>query len=326
LTPKGSLNLIPGGSSLFARFDANLGRPVQRTLSDGQSIPVPVQNTVLPVPQDRRLDFSLNHRPAGQRFSGHVAAAKEVLRELVEGLNYFLCPIVFLGAFAPQRKPANLLVTTLAVIFLVVLVQFASRSGYVSSRHVIILVCFACFVAARGGGVLVEWLARAWNAGVARVLQPRLVEEPSETRPNVCAIALFGVAVICCMPRAIGRFHPSRQAHVVAGRWLLEHAATGSMVLDSRGWASLYSGLPSYDYNGARLAFENPNLAYVVVEGSELTDDRPRGQTLRYLLGLAGQMVAEFPGEAPSNESVKIFAWHADRIEGGMAQGAMKAN
>ncbi len=101
---------------------------------------------------------------------------------------------------------------------------------------------------------------------------------------------------------------------MAAGRWLAEHAAAGSVVLDSRGWASLFSDLPAYDYNGARLAFEDPRLAYVVIEQSELADNRPRGETLRQLLGLAGQKLAEFPSPNNPGGTVEIFAWHAERL------------
>jgi hypothetical protein len=311
LTPKGSLNFLPGGRSLFARFDAEHGRPAARTFSNGQSVPIPDTSTVLTPPSQESLDFGLNHRTSEKRLLGYLAASTELARELIEGLHYIVGLFVLIGVFFTQRKPANLLCLILAIISLVMLTQFASQSGYVASRHVITLVCVGCYVAARGGWVLAGWLARSWNRlrSGARCLHRYAL---LATRQRRFAVALFVVAALLCLPRTLGSLHQSREAHVAAGHWLLEHAATGSIVLDSRGWASLYSSLPAYDYNGARLAFENPNLSYVVVESEELADDRPRGETLRHLLGVAGQMVAEFPAGGSSGESVKIFAWHSD--------------
>ena len=120
----------------------------------------------------------------------------------------------------------------------------------------------------------------------------------------------------------------SREAHVNAGRWLAQHATAGSVVLDSRGWASLYSGLPAYNYDGARLAFEDPRLSFVVVENAELADERPRGQTLRHLLGVAGQKLAEFPAPGVPGESVAVFAWHPERLaeSASAARSTMRAN
>jgi hypothetical protein len=147
-----------------------------------------------------------------------------------------------------------------------------------------------------------------------------------ETQRRRIAVGLFALAALLCLPRTLGLLHHSRESHIAAGRWLAENAAAGSIVLDSRGWASLYSGLPAYDYNGARLAFENPNLAYVVVESEELADDRPRGETLRHLLGIAGQIVADFPAAGGSNESIKVYAWHPDRLEPNQAGLGLRAN
>jgi hypothetical protein len=357
LTPKGSLNLLPGGTSLFAKFDWNHGRPVARTFNDGRPVPPAAQTSLLP-PADCKLDFGLNHRPDEKRVVGYAGACRELGRELVEGLHYLIGLLVIVGMFFAQRRPANLLCSLLAAGFLIMLVQFASKSGYIASRHVLTLVCLACYIAARGGWVMSGWLARSVVAsgrreapgaaaianyrgdGVARspedspegLLDSRR-DSPDDSRKLIemyqfrFAACLLVLATAFCLPRSLGPLHPSREAHVAAGRWLAEHAAAGSIVLDSRGWVSLYSGLPSYDYHGARLALENPHLAYVVVESSETLDNRPRGQTLRHLLGTAGEIVAEFPAPGVAGESVQVYAWHPDRLEMGRTRDAsLRAN
>jgi hypothetical protein len=318
LTPKGSLNFLPGGRSLFARFDSSQGRPAARTLSDGRPAVPPGGTAELPAPPDFKLDFGLNHRSDEKRTVGFAGACGELGRELIEGLQYVLGPLVLVGIVFAERRPVNLFCSVLALAFLAVIVQFASKSGYVASRHVLTLICLACYVAARGG-----WVVAGWFPSLIRIHTPRSVEG---TQRRV-ATGLLALAVAFCLPRSLGPLHWSRAAHVAAGHWLAEHAAAGSIVLDSRGWVSLFADLPSYDYNGARLAFQDPRLAYVVVESAEVTDDRPRGRSLRHLLEIAGRMVAEFESPAASGESVQIYAWHPTwLVSSEPAQQSIRAN
>lgn len=329
LTPKGSLNLLPGGRTLFAKFDSNQGRPQTRTLSDGQMVAAPTAKTPLIPAHDATLDFARNHRPDHDRLVGYSAAFGELVRELVEGMHYLLGLLVLVGVFFADRKPANLLTSILALIFLAVLVQFASKSGYIASRHVITLVCLGCYVAARGGWVVAGAVAKQWTqwrgvAGEAASAIAQIVDR----RQRLLAAGVLCAAAAFCLPRSLAPLHRSREAHVNAGHWLAEHATADSIVLDSRGWASLYSGLPAYNYDGARLAFEDPRLAYVIVENVELIDERPRGDTLRHLLGIAGHKIAEFPTPGVPGESVEIFAWHPERLaeSARAARPTMRAN
>jgi hypothetical protein len=314
LTPKGSLRYVPGGASLFARFDTNLGRPVLRTFSDGQSVTAPPARVELAPDSRSTLDFSLSHRPDDKRRTGYMAAGYEFVRELAEGLNYFLVPLLVVGVVFFERTPASLLCAILATGSAASIVQFASKAGYISSRHVLTLVALSCFAAAHGGWLVAGWLARRWSRRRAMVATPVMMEVIERWQRRF-AIGLVAVLALAGLPRGLGALHRSRSAHVAAGLWLNQHAEGGSIVLDSRGWASLYSGLPAYDYNGARLAFEDPSLAFVVVESEEVADARPRGETLRHLLGVAGQLVAEFPAPGTGTESVQVFAWHPERLE-----------
>jgi uncharacterized membrane protein YccF (DUF307 family) len=343
LTPKGSINLLPGGRTLFAKFDSSQGSPQTRTLSDGREVgSPPIPTPLIPAP-DGTLSFARNHRPDHERLVGYSAAIRELVRELVEGMHYLVGLLVVLGSFFAERKPANLLASVLALIFLTVLVQFASNAGYIASRHVITLVCLGSYVAARGGWVLAGVCARTWRS--QKGMNPNSAAQASGERDNLdlppffrskkgispislerspgdrnkLDLSYFVAAVLVtaaafCLPRALAPLHTSRYAHVQAGRWLAEHANAESIVLDSRGWASLYSGLPAYNYDGARLAFEDPRLNYVIVESSELADDRPRAATLRYLLGAAAEKIAEFPMHGVPGESVEVFAWNPARL------------
>ena len=328
-TPKRSLNLLPHGAALFARFDTTGGRPALRTLNDGRSIVAPARPTALPPPPDGMLDFALQHRQQEQRSLGYAAAGRELARELVEGLHYVIGMLAVIGVFKAERRPANLLCSTLAILFLGLLLQFASRSGYVASRHVVTVICLGCYAAARGGQVLIGAIARLvenWCRFTSTA--PASLQVLIDRVQRRWAVALIVIVSATCLPKSLKSLHQSREAHVAAASWLADHAAADSIVLDSRGWASLLAGISAYDYNGARLAFQDPRLAYVVLEDTELKDDRPRGSTLRHLLGLAGQKLAEFRSTHSSSESVEIFGWYPERLvpREGAAGAAVRAN
>jgi hypothetical protein len=304
LTPKGSVTLLPGGQSLVSGSAVDAGAIRSAQLSDGRVVATQL-NPMLADVDDAPLDFGVRHRPASQRFAGFLPALRELVRELVEGLHYFFGLLVLVGITRSPRRPANLLAAFVGVVFLVVLVLFASRAGYLASRHVLVLVALASYVAARGGWMLACALAR---------LAARVRADASPTRWQLrVATAILVLAGACCTPRNLQLLHPSRAAHVDAGRWLARHAPAGSLVLDSRGWAALYSGLPSFSYHGVRIAVQDDRLAYVVVEQSDLDDERPRGETLRMLLSRAGEKLAEFSA-ADTADIVLVFRWHTDRL------------
>jgi uncharacterized Tic20 family protein len=312
ITPKGSLVLFPGGMSLHRHAATDESRPRTAQLSDGSRVVAPLR-LAMQWPSGEPMEFGLRHRTSADRLQGYAAAMKEIVRELVEGLHYILCVFAFVGIVRAPRQPANLLASVLALVFAVVLCQFASQAGYVASRHVLPLVALGCYVAARGGWTVAGWLTELVDRpqGFARLSSFDSVCERFQPR---FAAALLVAAIAFCLPRSFTSLHQSREAHVAAGRWVAQHAAGKAVMLDSRGWASLYAELPAYDYHGARLAFEDPSLAYVVVEDGELRDAGPRGATLRRLLALAGRKEAEFSTNADPAESVHVYRWHPERL------------
>jgi hypothetical protein len=312
LTPKGSLVLFPGGMALHRHDATDESRPRRAQLSDGSRVVAPLR---LPMqwPSGEPLEFGLRHRTNTDRFRGYTAALKEIARELVEGLHYIFGALVLVGVVRSPREPANLFTTLLALIFALVLWQFASKAGYVASRHVLTLVALGCYVAARGGWTFAGWLT-ALLLRVRGFAWSGWLDAANGRFQSRLAGALLVAAIALCLPRSFSSLHQSREAHVAAGRWVAEHAAGGSVMLDSRGWASLYAELPAYDYHGARLAFEDPSLAYVVIEDGELRDAGARGATLRHLLAVAGEPAVEFATTADVTESVHVFRWHPERL------------
>ncbi len=324
LTPKGSVILLPGGRAFAAGQDSNDARVPIAGLSDGHVVARLV--APLEAASGERLDFGVKHRTPAERFKGYGAAIKELTRELVEGLHYIFGLLVLVGISQARRQPANLFAALLAVVFALVLVPFASRAGYIASRHVLSIVCMGSFVAARGGWMLAGVLATTWGRATARLRGLACSAELSndEIARRRLAGVLLAAAGVFCLPRNAVALHASREAHAEAGSWLAEHASAMAVVLDSRGWTALYSNLPSYNYHGARIAIEDPRLEFIVVERSEFDGDEPRAATLRYLLGAAGQKEAEFRTAAFPDETVQVFRWFPERLADAV-RGTMRA-
>jgi hypothetical protein len=120
-----------------------------------------------------------------------------------------------------------------------------------------------------------------------------------------------------CLPQTLMHFHFSRLGHRQAAQWLATEADVPGAVLDTLGWTGLYSGRDTYEFEQARTALADRQLAYVVLEQRELGFDSARSRTLRCVLRAAGEPVAEFPAPAlrsPNHRPVLVYRWYSDRF------------
>jgi hypothetical protein len=179
----------------------------------------------------------------------------------------------------------------------------AVRNGYLSERHLLLVMIFALGWAGVGAVQLGEALAAAcWsrNLRIGPVVVRRM------------ALAALAVA---CLPALARPLHASRINHREAAAWLAEHAGEDDVVLDSRGWTALYTGRPTYRYEAAQAAFRHPKLAYVVVEQAEMEMASRRGETMRLLVAQAGEPVARFPLPGAKRErDVVVHRWRPERF------------
>jgi hypothetical protein len=143
------------------------------------------------------------------------------------------------------------------------------------------------------------------------------------------AIVVVAFCGTCCWQTFLPVGH-AMAAHRAAARWLVDSADTPGSVLDTLGLTGLYSGRATHPYGAGPNAWTDPQLAYIVLQAAELTSDSKRARTLRTLLAMAGQQVAEFAGP-PSpkvNRDVLIYRWRPDdfriaaRRQGDLATGS----
>lgn len=334
LTPKNSLNfilrrLVPPPPEIVAKVSA----PEPPISAQGRQIAAPAHRLPLPAMRDGPLDFTPKNGSVSAHYQGYLPALKEFARELIESLHYVFALLALVGLRKRRLQPSNVLAGILAVLFSLAILQFASRSGYISTRHVITIACLACYSAAEGGWLLAGAAAAWWarrsyqlREGVAAtavgptgtpVATLMLNEAVRRLQPRF-AIGVLLLSALICLPRSWPTLHASRIGHLEAGRWLSTHTPSEALVLDTRGWAALYSDRQSYTYHGAEQAFEDPRLGYVVLEQEELSAETARGRTLRHLLSIGGERLAEFTTHAEPNNAVVVYGWHPDRLAVGV--------
>jgi hypothetical protein len=217
------------------------------------------------------------------------------------------------------NRPVHWFLVAFAIVYLLAMWQMAAHRGYLSGRHLLIVVVlglgWAGFGALRLGRVLGGFILRP--KAERRNGLPTVVSYGMRSMPATPGIR-WGVvllATVICLPRTLRPFNYQFTAHRQAVDWLAARDEQTGAVLDSRGWTALYSGRKTYRYEAARTAYRDPQLAYVIVEQHELEMHSDRGDTMRLLLVQAGEQVARFvdPHCGPE-ETVCVYRWLPQRF------------
>ena len=229
------------------------------------------------------------------------------MRELAQSLHYVLGLLALVGFWSMRnvvRRPiGRLLVISLRVSYCSAL-YVSWHSGYLSGRHLLPLVTIALPWA--GVGV---WQLASLGAGL---LQRHF---GSSFEQSHVACGLVVLLVIGCLGSTLAPLHASRVGHSQATDWLTSPQARAGAVLDSMGLSALYTGRTTYRYHAAA-AFSDPNLAYIVIEQSELNARSERGATMRAMLAQWASQVAVFASAdiKSKDRTVLVFDWQGDRF------------
>ena len=294
------------------------GSPVSSSVEVTVQPSFEIRPTALSLLADDPLDFSSKHSVAGSRFQGYLPAVKELIDELLEGFHYVFLPLALIGTMHLKEKRERLFFMTLIVVFLIALVQFSSGSGYLSTRHVITIVCLGMYPAIEGIHVLSQKLVPF----IWWLTKNRRNEDTTESGDGrkvlslqrKCFLVLTCVLTLFSLARSVAPLHVSRQAHLKAGYWLAEQASDHDLLLDTRGWVSLFSGIPAYSAHGSERAFRDARLTHVVLEEEEYLAETPRGHTFRRLLDVAGKRIGTFSVDGSPGTTVLIYRWRSERM------------
>jgi len=284
------------------------------------------------LPGTGRLAFGKKDTSTSARFRGYFAAVAKLTGELARTLHYWIAVVALVGLWraranltAPLDRFMQLLCATLVAAALYV----AASAGYLSTRHVLLLVVLAIGWAGSGALAVGEWLCAAVLHRRGAAFPGRLDQATAwEGRPTngktvfrqhllpaVTTSLAATIVLVACAPDCLATLHASRAGHRQAASWLVHNAQPSQAVLDSRGWTALYTGRKTYRYEAAQAAFADPSLAYVVVEQAELELPSRRSETLRLLMAQAGEAVARFSADGGDKHHVVIHRWRPDRFQ-----------
>jgi hypothetical protein len=283
--------IAPAADRLLGRLGAGDSLPLNESLPGQAAVGEPRWS----LPDVGRLVFGKKDTSSSSRFRGWWAAAVEASCELAQTLHYWLGLLALIGLWSARGRlssPVDRFMQLLCAALVAATLYVGATAGYLSTRHLLLLVVLALGWAGVGAMVCGEWLATMFSA-----------------RARYCLAAL---AVLTCLPDLARPLHASRAGHREAAEWLLAHVAPGDAVLDSRGWSALYTGQKTYRYEAAQAAFTDAGLAYVVVERAELEAPSRRAETLRLLMSEAAEPVAQFG--PPARHEVVVHRWHPERF------------
>jgi 4-amino-4-deoxy-L-arabinose transferase-like glycosyltransferase len=214
-----------------------------------------------------------------------------IATEVVRGYQYLPGIPVFFGIIWFRKRlrliPGGWMVMVLCLLHAAVLWRLAIVVGYVSERHVLLLVMCGCF-----------WGAAAM-AMLGKQLSSRLTAAASAWPATLLLMALVAFG----LPETFKTLHANRAGHRAAGLWLAEHTLPVDPVVDPFCWAHYYSGRVFWEGKDLPLPPGHHVSQYAIIEQSD--HDHIRLPTIAHSQELAarGQAVYWWPENLPREEA-----------------------
>ncbi|MBN2021448.1 MAG: hypothetical protein JW809_01520 [Pirellulales bacterium] len=260
------------------------------------------------------LAFAVREPGSNTRRRGLAAGVMRFGEKLADAFGYGVGLLAAAGFWKRRRagRPTDRFARIFFAIFSLAVIAFASAEGYLSARHLALLVVVG--TGAIGSGAL--WLGQRTGAWMGTV--PFSLARKSGRSPGAgWSWSVVVLAMVLCAAVTLQPSHEARRAYREAGQWIAGQPDSVGVVLDTRGWTALYSSRATYQHDRAEEAFSDARLAYVVVREDELSRSSPRGRALRRLLDRAAQRVATFPSVSgvPSDDpALVVFRWRDERL------------
>lgn len=157
-----------------------------------------------------------------------------------------------------KLDPGCLVQTAVAGAVYCALVRVAANLGYVSDRHLVLIVVPALLMA---GGFLVDWYRRLWCKG-----------NPGEIKPGwlnlerTLFIVLALVAIVSGAKLTLEPLHANRSGFKLAGNWIRKNGQPGDEVIDPYQWAHYYAGRVFLENTKIAQVRSDPPVHWVVLE------------------------------------------------------------
>jgi hypothetical protein len=217
---------------------------------------------------------------------------RALLMELNKGFYYvaWLPALVALWWFRQRLRlvPGAWVLLVLSLLHGLVLLRLAMVMGYVSERHVLVLVLCGIFWAAAGLCAFGSW----WATLV-------------RTRPTFGMV--LPLAMACAgLPQSLKPLHANRAGHHAAGLWLAAHTQPVDPITDPFCWAHYYAGRVFWEGLTPPVPEGHRVTGYVVVERPDREHSRLPLIPRAHQLAEQGQLVYYWPEERPV-EKADVF-------------------
>jgi Dolichyl-phosphate-mannose-protein mannosyltransferase len=234
-------------------------------------------------------------------------ALKAIGVEVARSLQYVLVAPLLLGLWWFRKvfrsKPEIWVLIILCILHTAVLWRLANVVGYVSDRHVLVLVLCGIFTAAAAVIVFGNWVM------YGRSLPWNLLKNPvSGPAPCWLALSLLLAFAGLGLAEALKPLHGNRVGHRAAGLWLAEHTHPADPVVDPYCWAHYYAGRVFQEGIRPPVPAGYDPTAYVVLEPGH---DHFRLPAIKEAqeLSARGTVVYRWPeNHSPADAKIFIYA------------------
>jgi hypothetical protein len=173
-----------------------------------------------------------------------LTALWKLAGELAKCFHYVAWVPVLLGVWWFRGRarivPGIMVLLVLCGLWVMGLCWLAVKVGYLSDRHLMLLLMCGCITAAAAiwelPSRLSAWLLRQPWRGVAGGPLP-----PSAISAAVAAILLGGI-LASGFPKTLEGLHSNRAGYHAAGLWLADHSQPADQIVDDHCWAHYYAG------------------------------------------------------------------------------------
>lgn len=217
----------------------------------------------------------------------YLWALKAMGVELNKGFFYVAWLPALLGLWwfrARFRSSAAWVPLGVCLVLMGLLFHVAEKMGYLSDRHLLLVVLFGCYWAVAAVGVLGEKMAVA----VGR-MRPALVGS-RWTSARFWTLCLLLILTMGPLVRTLDRLHAERTGFRTVGQWLAENVPVGDFIEDPYCWANFYAGRVFLEGIN-NLPASTPPCYYVVLEQTKNKHPHLVSQGMAILHAMQGQEI-----------------------------------
>jgi Dolichyl-phosphate-mannose-protein mannosyltransferase len=233
-----------------------------------------------------------------------------LIGEMVKCFHYLACLPALLGVWWFRSRLATVpglwVVLLLCVLSTLGLWWLAVEVGYLSDRHLLLLVMCGCYAAAAAVWELPSRF-RAWRRG------QQWTTSAAQPHTAFVAVLLLCAIIVAGLPKSLQKLHANRAGHHAAGLWLASHAAPADIIEDDHCWAHYYAGRVFQEHRSVPSSPGYVPTRYIVIGRRDkeinLTWNNAGPRDEAKLREEGGSIVYHWPAPSnPADASIVVYA------------------